>query len=524
MSQSDLVSFDIIAKMEEIRQLMSEVASEDMLKAIEEMRKAMESLSPEEVKAALENMNMSQEDLLRKLDRTIAMLKKMQLEQRMAAAASLAADIAEAQKQVNDKLREGGDMASAGDKEKQSAADAAKLKDMLRQLEDMLKAGQNPVADEVAKASEFMDSAALQEKMQTMISQMAGGRRSDALSGGESLEQKLNDLAAMLKAASESLSNDEKQQVMEALTRTMNSLRDVSERQEDVLSELETPDREITREELARREMVYKEALDRVAEDVFEVSRKSLFVSPMLGRAILNISQQVEEASRSLAERLSPEARSKIKGSLGALNQMVTGLMDTMEKASSCSSPGGMCDAFNSLENMCSTQMGINQGMQQLLGQGGDGEQGLSMEARSQMARLAAEQQLVKDGLDGLSDQYGDRSEMLGRLDDLAEEARRAVEDLKKQTVNEETLRRQEQILTRMLDAQKSLRKRDYSQRRKSRPGELYEVASPPPLSLEERERVVRDLLYRGRGYYPPEYEELIRAYFKAIAAEKVRP
>jgi hypothetical protein len=48
-------------------------------------------------------------------------------------------------------------------------------------------------------------------------------------------------------------------------------------------------------------------------------------------------------------------------------------------------------------------------------------------------------------------------------------------------------------------------------------------AGSPPPLSLEERERVVRDLLYKGRGYYPPEYEELIRAYFKAIAAEKIR-
>jgi hypothetical protein len=524
MSQNDLVNFDVIAKMEEIRQLLSEVASEDMMKALDKLREAMANLSPEEVRAALENMNMSQEDLLRKLDRTIEMLKRMQLEQRMEAAVNLAASIAEGQKQVNDQLREGENLAAAGDKEKQLAADTAKLKEMLKGLEDLLKAQQNPVAEDVAKAGEFMDRAALEKAMEAMLSQMASGQRSDALGAGEGLEQKLGELAAMLKAAGESLSNNEKQKVMEALTRTMNSLRDVSERQEEVLSELETPDREVSREELARREMVYKEALDRVAEDIFEVSRTSLFVSPMVGRAILNIGQQIEEASRSLAERMSPEARAKVKASLGALNQMVTGLMDAMEKASSCSSPGGMCEAFDSLENMCSTQMGINQGTQQMLGEGGQGEQGLSMEARSQMARLAAEQQLVKDGLEGLGNQYGDRSEMLGRLDDLAEEARRVIEDLKKQTVNEETLQRQERILTRMLDAQKSLRQRDYSQRRKSRPGELYEVASPPPLSLEERERVVRDLLYKGRGYYPPEYEELIRAYFKAIAAENVQP
>jgi hypothetical protein len=523
MSQNNLVNFDVIDKMEEIRKLLSEVANEEMMKALDKMREAMAGLTPEEVKAALENMTLSQEDLLRKLDQAIAILKRMQLQQRMEAALNLANTITEGQKQVDDQLREGKDLGSAGDQEKQLGADAAKLKDMLKGLEDLLRAQNNPVTEDVAKASEFMESAGIRQAMASMVSQMAGGRRSDALSDGESVEQNLQQLAAMLQAASDSLNNDEKQQVLQALARTMNSLRDVSERQEQVLSEIDSPDADVSRGELARREMVYKEALDRVAEDMLEVSKKSLFVSPTVGRAILKISQQVEEASRNLAERGGPDARAKIKASLGAINQMVTGLMDAMDKASSCSSPSGMSEAFDGLESMCSMQTGINQGTQQLLGQGDDGQQGLSMEARAQMARLAAEQETVKQGLDDLGGQYGDRTEILGRLDDLADEARRVVEDLKKQTVSEETLQRQQKILTRMLDAQKSLRKRDYSQRRKSRPGELYEVASPPPLSLEERERVVRDLLYKGRGYYPPEYEELIRAYFKAIAAEKIR-
>jgi hypothetical protein len=32
----------------------------------------------------------------------------------------------------------------------------------------------------------------------------------------------------------------------------------------------------------------------------------------------------------------------------------------------------------------------------------------------------------------------------------------------------------------------------------------------------------MQDLLYQRRGYYPPEYEELIRAYFKAISTTRV--
>jgi hypothetical protein len=65
------------------------------------------------------------------------------------------------------------------------------------------------------------------------------------------------------------------------------------------------------------------------------------------------------------------------------------------------------------------------------------------------------------------------------------------------------------------------MRQRDYSERRKSRPGETYEVQPPPQLSQDEQEKLIRDLLYQRRGYYPPEYEDLIRAYFKAISTSK---
>jgi hypothetical protein len=200
------------------------------------------------------------------------------------------------------------------------------------------------------------------------------------------------------------------------------------------------------------------------------------------------------------------------------MNSLIAGIMDAMEQSSSCSSPSGLADAFKGLDKMCGMQMGINQGTQQLMDGGGDA---LTMEARAQMARLAAEQETVRKGIEDLAGELGGRSEILGRLDDLVEEAQRVVEDLKGQNVSEETLRRQEEILTRLLNAQKSMRRRDYSRRRKSEPGEAYDAASPPDLSLEDSEQLLRDLLYRKRGYYPPEYEELIRAYFRAISASE---
>jgi DNA-binding transcriptional regulator YiaG len=519
MGENSLVDFEIIDKMEEIRRLLNEVATEEMMRAIEKMREVMESLSPEEIQAAMENLNLSQEDLLRRLDRTIEMLKRLKLQQKMDAAVNLANRMTETQKQTNESLREGDDMGEAEKAEKGLLKDKEVLEEMMKELADLLNAEGNPVAGDLERASEFMESSQIGAGMSMAQSAMASGNRQEALKQGEKVEQDLSTLARMLQNAGAALMGSEQQAIVEALRRAMSDLIEVSKRQEDVLQDVEDADRGPLTGDLARREMVYKEALDRIAESLFDVSRKSLFVSPALGLAVLSIGEKMEAASGHLFQGDVRKARRPVKRSLGSLNILIVGLMDATDRASSCPSASGLSDAFQSLEQMCCMQMGINQGTQSLLSQG---EEGLSMEARAGMARLAAEQEAVRKGIEELTSEFGNRAEILGRLDDLAGEARRVIEDLRRQSVGEETIRRQERILTRLLNAQRSLRRRDYSQRRKSKTGQPYEVTPPARLSLEDAEEAVRDLIYRGRGYYPPEYEELIRAYFKAISERTV--
>jgi hypothetical protein len=516
MGENPLVGFEIIEKMEEIRRLFEQVATDEMRQAMDRLREEIDKLSPEEIRSAMENLNMSQEELLQRLDRTIEMLKRLQLQQEMEAALNLADRIAEGQNQVNEMVEQGGDLEDAGAREEGLIDDTEGLKQMIEDLAAKLNEQRNPVGEQVGQAGEFMETSGIEESMSQARSAMAEGQRSEAAGQGGSAGQNLQQLADMLRGARDTLTGEDKQEIQEALTRAMNDLMDVSRKQEDVLKELEAPAENVSTPDLARMEMVYKEALDRIAEDLFDVSRKSLFVSPVLGRSVLRIATSLEAVSQYLSQGVRGRTKGDVKAALGSLNQLATGIMDALDQASSCSSPSGMCDAFNKLNCMCGMQLGINQGTQSLMG---DGEQGLSAEARAEMARLAAEQETVRKGIQEVADELAGRGEILGRLDDLVEEARRVVEDLNSQNVNRETVRRQEQILTRLLNAQRSMRRRDYSERRKSRPGEEYQAEPPPDLTREQQEQMIRDMLYQRRGYYPPEYEELIRAYFRAISS-----
>ncbi len=514
MSESDLVSFEVIAKMEEIRRLLDEVATEEFMQALERMREAMKQLAPEDIEQAMRELDLSQEDLMRRLDATIEMLKRLKLEQDMDAVESLAEKILDGEKAVNEGLERGGDLEEAAETERGLRDDLEGLAGMMDQLGEDLRAAGERAAGEVEEAGEFMESRETSRKMDSKASSMSRGERQQALSTGQDIQSDLEELNRMISDAKMTLQGGLQKEILDALTDVMNGLREVSARHEDVMAGVADGRAGVDAADLARREMVYKEALDRAAERLFEVSKMSPFIPPELAKTALAVGENMEKAAGDLHEGRGGRAAGNMKTALGYMNALIASIAEATDKASSCSSSSSMCDAMNSLQNMSCRQMGINMGTQELFNESG----GLSMEARAQMARLAAEQESVRKGLEEMMREYGNRGEILGRMDDLIEEARRVIRDLESQRVSEETIRGQEKILTRLLNMQKSLRQRDYSRRRKSKPGEEYAVKPPPELTAEEREKLVEDILYRRRGSYPPEYEDLIRAYIKAIS------
>jgi predicted RNase H-like HicB family nuclease len=186
MGENPLVSFEIIEKMEEIRRLFEELATDEMRQAMERLREAMEELSPEEIRSAMENLSMSQEELLQRLERTIEMLKRLQLQQEMEATLNLADRIAEGQNEVNEMLEEGGDLGDAETREEGLIEDTEGLKQMMQDLADKLNEQRNPVGEQVGQAGEFMESSKIQESMAGAKSAMSEGQRGEATEQGGS--------------------------------------------------------------------------------------------------------------------------------------------------------------------------------------------------------------------------------------------------------------------------------------------------------------------------------------------------
>jgi hypothetical protein len=172
------------------------------------------------------------------------------------------------------------------------------------------------------------------------------------------------------------------------------------------------------------------------------------------------------------------------------------------------------------LQQLAMQQQGINMAMQQMM-------QGrMSPEQQAKFSRLTREQGRAQKAMQQLAEEEKQfesktgRKRALGNLDKIAEDMNEVLKDMQSGKVRPETMRRQDRILSRLLDATRSVHERDYEKKREAKSGENYTRKSPAQLDLsttEGKNRALRELLKAAGKGYTKDYEEMIRRYFQAL-------
>jgi hypothetical protein len=182
-------------------------------------------------------------------------------------------------------------------------------------------------------------------------------------------------------------------------------------------------------------------------------------------------------------------------------------------------SGSGMSEMMKKMGQMSQQQSGINQQTMMLMPKPG---MSLTMSQQQSLRKLGAEQEMLRRQLEELNEQLGKRGNMLGRLDALGEEMKKISEDLSRSKLDRKTIERQERILSRLLDAQRSVHRREFSRRRRADQG--IDIARRSPVLPDDYSNrdgwlsnIIEQALQEG---YPRKYEKIIKAYFKSLQNE----
>jgi len=156
------------------------------------------------------------------------------------------------------------------------------------------------------------------------------------------------------------------------------------------------------------------------------------------------------------------------------LSEVLDQLQNEMSKGKSGKGKGKQ----QSIGELAKMQQRLNQNMQkareQLQQQGNEskGAQGKTGSMSEQLARLAREQQMIRETLQKINqDENKDGTGSLGNLDKISQEMEQNERDFVNRKITEESVKRQEQIQSRLLEAEKAEQEREQDQQRESHAG-----------------------------------------------------
>ncbi|HZM14782.1 MAG TPA: DUF4175 family protein [Candidatus Krumholzibacteria bacterium] len=536
MEEQQLVSSEVAQKMEEIRKLLQEVQDDTLREYMQRLQEAMKQISPDEIQRALEKMELSQEEFLQRLDRTKALLEQLRREQKLDALLERTAELLRQQEELTQRteaLEKGetsrADSSSAqkdgkentpqqeGERLTQEQSDLAEdSTEMEKELQELQQEMEKAGRQELDKAGEEVQAQKPSEPMRDAAEQLQQQQMQQAQPQQQNAERRLRALYQRLMNAQMAMSAAMAQATLEALQKAARQSLDVSFRQE-LLTRQAVDNGDAERSgDLARSQQALRAATHKVTADLEAAGKESTQiprqVTALLVQAMGKMTQGVEgyEKGNALAGRLHGEdAYADLNRAVIELNRSTQGCQG---------GSGGNPSASRRLGDMVGMQQKLNDAtrrLQQSMPTPGQ----MSPEERAQMSRLLAEQRSIEAELRDIDRQAQDKRDTLGRMDRMLDDMKEVVEDMESDGVDQETLDLQDRIVSRMLDASRSLHKRDYNKERESRSaGDVYSQGGGPLQEDEAHKKLRRDILRALESGTPEEYQELVREYFRAIA------
>lgn len=390
-----------------------------------------------------------------------------------------------------------------------------------KQMDELAKLAENEpdLKKELDEARDQDQQQDMQEDMEQSQQKMEQNEMEKALNFAFKARDKAKNLAKQLNQAKQNSNAQKKREQQERMMAVIQDLVDVSSAQEELVAQADAADDG----EMAARQQVIAEGVVRAGVQLEALGRRTLFVTPEQGGKLTTALNKMKNATRSFTAGQRNMALRDSRESTGDLNETIVQLMQAQQSMCNMPSPAGSAESMQKMQSLSQQQQDLNGQSQSMKSQGSSPR--MTAGQKESMERLAAQQEMIKKGLDDVAGDLKGRRDVLGRLDQLSKEMAEVAEQLRKNGVDQKITERQQKILSRLLDAQRSIRKRDDDNQREARTAEqLFRPGSPPPLNpnlLNGPDRLRSDILKGQNDNYPSQYRGLVEQYFRALADKK---
>lgn len=523
--QQNILSNETLEKYMELQQLFDQIDSAELQKMLNQIQQRMPNISKEQLQQAMQKMTFSEEIFRLSIERTIDLLKRIQIEQKIDEVKKRAKELEEAQKQLQE---ESSKVSSDPEKQKELEKRQSDLSKKEKALEREAKDLQQKMeefftempSDQMKKALEELQNNRVDQQMQQAAQQIQMGNFQQAQQTQQQISKHLQQFSQQMDAIQQQMLQQQAQYVMNALRKATNDMLEISKTEESLkqASKSTTSNSPQLRQN-AQEQQKAIQALTNVVKELNELSKRSFAVTPEMSRAIGEALSYMNEAMRALDMRNGAYASRQQEQAMTALNKAATQIQNTLQSMMQQGGGSGMGSLMQQLRMMADYQMAINMQTMQI--------SEIPQQQAEEAARLAQQQLAVQKSLEELNreaQQSLEGKKILGDLQKIADEMKEVAKNLGENRIDSETLRKQERILSRLLDASRSIHERDYEKKRRAETGRQITRKSPAELdfdALQGKDKLREELLKALEQKYSKDYQELIRKYFQGLEKNK---
>jgi len=510
---------ELLKKQEQIEKLLNEVFSDELKKLFEEFNELAKKFDSKKLDQLSKDMESGMDNLSKQLDKNLQLLKRMKVEQKVERILQELKKLSESEQAILEKLDKRSDLIQINKDEIGNLS-------ILKNLENDYNGAQelNRTIDKPMNLFNFDNEfSSLKENYNKVISDTEKGNKRKSSSGIENNKKTMDQLAfamdQMLKA------NKKKQNSanVEDLKQILKNLLFVSFDQEKLLNKLSTIDFNnplINELKVNQKNLGGQVAF--VKDSLYALSKRTPEISSVINKEMLALENSVGSSFDNLESGNIGGARMYQQYGITAANNLALFLSEALENIKKqeqdgkpgdgdCDKPGGK-GSKPGMKSLKDSQSSIKEQLQQMIDQMKKGDMGkMSKNIGQTLAQQEMMQQLMRDMINGGS--MGTKAtEQLKAIDQLLEQSRK---DLINKNITSELINRQNLILSKLLDAEKSEIERDYEDKRESKTAIDIKKSNPEGYfeyknKLRNESEQINRSNFKLRSFYDQKYNNFL--------------
>lgn len=501
-SQLTEMNEELMKQQELIDELMKEVMDDDLKKLLDELEELMKNNQQNQLKEESQKLDQSTDEMKKQLDRTLEMLKRLQVNEK----------IDDLQKELKELAKEQEKLAEQVEKKELSKEDALKEQDELNKKFDELQKDMkelNELNESLKRPLEISDFKQEQEDIDKE-QQEAGENIEEGKNNKASEKQKkaaadMKKMAENLEKQKQKSNQKQNQEDMGLLRLLLENLMSLSFSQESTMDGfMRVRDNDPNYKKLGRKQRAIIDDTKVVEDSLIALAKRqpkvSAFIDKELAeiksdfkyivdeidehkrRELLNHQQLVMTSYNNLALLLNESLQSMQQQQQGQGDKDGDGKSDNPGSGNNGKPKMGSGMSGDDMKEMLKKQLdqlkkgqqpgGKQPGDKPGMGQGKPGNSGLPGMGSKEIAKMAAQQSAIRQRLEQMRNELNKEGQGKGNgLNPLIKELEQQEKDLINKNFSPDMIRRQQDILTRLLESEKAMRERGFDEKRESKSG-----------------------------------------------------